>query len=251
MISYIVDFYLILNVCCIMSYNPDFNQRRSRQSRSQSNSGSSSLVTSNQTEQPRIAGQQVLQSLASLAARSNGNTQASGQLSQPAGVVVDTLPPTEENADGQIDIGNAMSQVLQSPALNGLLAGVSQQTGIGSPNALRNIMEQLTQNPAMQNTVNQIAQQIDNHDLGNMFSSLGGCQGGGFDLSRMMQQMMPIVSHALGGVSTGPQPTLAMGPDLMGSRSTRDVVSTVENSQVCVHFISVGLKILVFMELSK
>ncbi|XP_027149385.1 ubiquitin-like domain-containing protein CIP73 isoform X1 [Coffea eugenioides] len=206
-------------------------KRRSRQSRSQGNSGSSSLVTSNQTEQPRIAGQQVLQSLASLAARSNGNTQASGQLSQPAGVVVDTLPPTEENADGQFDIGSSMSQVLQSPALNGLLAGVSQQTGIGSPNALRNIMEQLTQNPAMRNTVNQIAQQIDNHDLGNMFSSLGGCQGGGFDLSRMMQQMMPIVSQALGGVSTGPQPTLAMGPDLMGSRSTMDVVSTVENSQ--------------------
>lgn len=217
-------------------------KRRSRQSMSQGNSGSSSLVTCNQTEPPRVAGQQVLQSLAALAARSNGNTQASGQLSQPAGVVVDTQPPTEENADGQFDIGNAMSQVLQSPALNGLLAGVSQQTGIGSPNALRNIMEQLTQSPAMRSTVNQIAQQIDNHDLGNMFSSLGAGQGGGFDLSRMMQQMMPIVSQALGGVSTGPQPTLAMEPDLMGSRSRRDFVSTVENSQIDVQQVARGIE---------
>lgn len=189
------------------------------------------MVTSNQTEQPRNAGQQILQSLASLPAGSNASTQASRQLSQPAGVVTDALPAAEENADGQFDMGNAMSHILQSPALNGLLAGVSQQTGIGSPNALRNIMEQLTQSPAMRNTVNQLAQQIDNHDLGNMFSSLGGGQGGGFDLSRMMQQMMPIVSQALGGVSTGPPTALAMGPT--DSISRRDDASAVENSQVC------------------
>ncbi|KAL3514839.1 hypothetical protein ACH5RR_027556 [Cinchona calisaya] len=203
-------------------------KRRSRKSRSQGKSSDRSLVTSNQTEQPRIIGQQVLQSLA---ASSNANTQASGHLSQSAGLVMDTQPATEENADGQFDIGNAMSQVLQSPALNGLLAGVSQQTGIGSPDALRNIMEQLTQNPSMQNTVNQIAQQIDNHGLGNMFTSLGGGQGGGFDLSRMMQQMMPIVSQSLGSVSSVPPPTHAMGPNLMDRRSRRDVVSAVENSQ--------------------
>ncbi|KAL3505459.1 hypothetical protein ACH5RR_035300 [Cinchona calisaya] len=216
--------------------------RRTRQSKSQGNSGDSSLVNSNQTEQPRIAGQQVLQSLASLAARSNVNTQASGQLSQPAGLVMDTVPATEENADGQFGVANAMSQVLQSPSLDGLLAGVSQQTGIGSPNALRNMMEQLTQNPAMQNTVNQIAQQIDNHDLGNMFSSLGGGQGGGFDLSRMIQQMMPIVSQALSGVSTGPPPTLARVPDLTDGRS-RDVVSTVENSEIDIQQVARGIEL--------
>lgn len=219
-----------------MAYNLEmqlFNQRQTKQSRSQGGSGDSSLVTSNLTEQPRIAGHQVLQSLASLAARSNANTQALGQLSQPAGVVMDTVPATEQNANGQFDVGNAMSQVLQSPALNGLLEGVSQETGIGSSNALRSMMEQLTQSPAMQNMVNQIAQQIDHHDLGNMFSSLDGGQGGGFDLSRMIQQMLPVVSQALGGVSTGGRPpTLATGPDLTDSRSRRDVATAVENAEV-------------------
>lgn len=108
----------------------------------------------------------------------------------------------------QFDPASVMSQVLNSPALNGLLSGVSQQTGVGSPDVLRNMLGQLTQSPAMMNTVNQIARQMDDQHLGNMFSGLGGGGqggggggGGGFDLSSMIQQMMPIVSQALGGGS--------------------------------------------------
>uniref|UniRef100_A0A7N0V0D8 Uncharacterized protein n=1 Tax=Kalanchoe fedtschenkoi TaxID=63787 RepID=A0A7N0V0D8_KALFE len=105
---------------------------------------------------------------------------------------------------GQIDPANLMSQVIQSPALNGLLSGVSQQSGLGSPDVLRNMLTQFTQNPAMVNVVNQIAQQVDDQDVGGMLSGMGE-QGGGIDFSRMIQQMMPIVSQALGGVRPGVQ----------------------------------------------
>ncbi|KAL9675712.1 hypothetical protein QQ045_003917 [Rhodiola kirilowii] len=109
-----------------------------------------------------------------------------------------------EGAGGQIDTANLMSQVIQSPALNGLLSGVSQQSGLGSPDVLRNMLTQFTQNPAMANVVNQIAQQVDDQDVGGMLSGMGG-QGGGIDFSRMIQQMMPVVPQALGGVRPGAQ----------------------------------------------
>lgn len=117
--------------------------------------------------------------------------------------------PTSDPASGQLDPSAIMNQVIASPALDGLLSGVSNQTGIGSPDVLRNMLGQLTQNPAMMNTVNQIAQQIDgNQDLSNMFAGMGGNSrggggGGGFDLSSMMQQMMPMVAQAFSGGGSG------------------------------------------------
>ncbi|KAI3710848.1 hypothetical protein L2E82_40642 [Cichorium intybus] len=113
------------------------------------------------------------------------------------------VPASSPAGGAQIDPA-AMNQMLASPAVDGLLSGVSSQTGIGSPDMLRNMLGQLTQNPAMMNTVNQIAQQIDgNQDLSNMFSGGGGGGGGGFDLSGMIQQMMPIVAQAFGGGGSG------------------------------------------------
>lgn len=104
-------------------------------------------------------------------------------------------------------MASVMSQVLQSPALNGLLSGVSQQTGAGSPDALRNMLQQFTQSPQMRNVVNQIAQQVDTEEVESMFGETGG-QGGGLDISRMFQQMMPIVSRALAGGGGGSGPAL-------------------------------------------
>ncbi|KAE8684471.1 hypothetical protein F3Y22_tig00111129pilonHSYRG00100 [Hibiscus syriacus] len=106
----------------------------------------------------------------------------------------------------------AVSQVLQSPALNGLLAGFSEQTGVGSPDDFRNMFQQLTQSPQIMNTVSQLAQQVDSQDIGNMFSGIGGSQSGGIDLSRMVQQMMPIVTQALGCGSGAPPPFPAAEP---------------------------------------
>ncbi|KAJ0778949.1 hypothetical protein HanPI659440_Chr06g0221181 [Helianthus annuus] len=118
--------------------------------------------------------------------------------------------PTSNPSGDQVDPTAIMNQVIESPALDGLLSEVSNQTGIGSPDALRNMLGQLTQNPAMMNVVNQIAQQIDDdQDMNNMFASMGGPSGGGggddggFDLSSMIQQMMPVVAQAFGGGSSG------------------------------------------------
>ncbi|KAI3707021.1 hypothetical protein L6452_25181 [Arctium lappa] len=104
---------------------------------------------------------------------------------------------------GQLDPATTMNQVMQNPALQGLLAGDSNQPGSGSPDFFRNILGQLAQNPAMMNTINQLAQQMDgNQDIASMLAGMGGFGGGGggsgnLDMSSMVQQMMPFVSQAL------------------------------------------------------
>lgn len=207
-------------------------QRRNKPSKSPGNIGSGSSAPSGQTE-PVVVGQQVLQSLAT---RNNPNIQPTGQVSHSSRESEGSSQTRGQNSGGQFDAA-AMSEVLQSPALNSLLSGVSQQTGIGSPDALRNMLGQFTQNPAMRNTVNQLAQQMESNDLGNMFASTGGGQGGGFDFSRMLQQMMPIVSQALGGVSASSSPTPSLRPDHIGSRSRREGTTVNETSQVSLQWL--------------
>lgn len=147
----------------------------------------SSSSSINQSQQTRTDGQHILQTIAGHGSAVNLRN-ANRPFQQP-------MP----SAGSQIDVSGLMSQVLHSPALNGLFEGVSQQTGVESPDGLRNMLQQFTQSPQLMNTVNQIAQQVGSQDMGNMFSGMGRGQGGGVDLSRMLQQMMPIVSQALGG----------------------------------------------------
>ncbi|RAL50426.1 hypothetical protein DM860_016893 [Cuscuta australis] len=166
-------------------------KRRIRQSKSQA-SADIAASSSSQDEQFVRDGQQILQSLASL---------NPGLPSHPAR---GTTYNSSFGGNEQPAISNVMSQVLQSPALSNLLGGISQQTALGSPDALRNMMQQVTQSPGLMNTVNQIAQQIDPQDLGSMISGLRVGQGGGsssVDFSSMLQQLMPLVSQALGGAS--------------------------------------------------
>lgn len=143
-----------------------------------------------------------------------------------------------QRSDDQLDAANAVSQVLQSPSLNGLLSGVSQQTGVGSPDVFRNMLQQLTQSPQIMNTVSQLAQQVDSQDIGNMFSGLGGGQGGGLDLSRMVQQMMPIVSQALGRGASAPPPVPAVEPK---SQVQHDGRKSSEADKPCDHNLQVFL----------
>ncbi|KAM7258345.1 hypothetical protein ACFE04_014086 [Oxalis oulophora] len=188
--------------------------RRSKQPESQAGK-SLDGQTSNQ--------QQILQTLASgLAMNRPGSSNSS---LQPGSSV--------QNASA-----NAMSQALQSPALNGLLSGFSEQTGVGSPDMLRTMLQQFTQNPEIMNTVSQIAQQVDGQELEGMFSGRGGAgQGGGLDLSRMVQQMMPVVTRALSSGRTGSQsfPSMETGlPQLDAPRSSgvvdaRAVAERIEN----------------------
>ncbi|KAL3641638.1 hypothetical protein CASFOL_012453 [Castilleja foliolosa] len=198
-------------------------KRRASLSRPQANSdGASSSAAA--------VGQQVLQSLASLSSSGGANPPSSGHPSVPARGVLGNMPSARQNTNNDnIDIADAMSQALGNSSLDGLLAGVSQQTGVGSPDMLRNMLQQFTQNPAMGNMMNQIAQQIDGQDLGSVFSGGGGQAGGGFDLSRMMQQMMPIVSQALGGMS---QQNPTPGPGLLENSSRRDVGPTNDDPQI-------------------
>ncbi|XP_047322118.1 ubiquitin-like domain-containing protein CIP73 [Impatiens glandulifera] len=177
---------------------------RSQDRRSSSESGGSD--DSNVEEQMRVHAHQVLETLKSFTDRSPETPSArqmSMQRTERGGV------GGGQSSNAQFDIASAMSQVLNNPAFSGLLAGVSEQAGVGSPEMLRDMMMQITQNPGMRNTITQMAQQFEGQDLGNMFGSFGragpgGAGGGGMDLSSMFQQMMPLVSQMLGGGSTVP-----------------------------------------------
>ncbi|KAG8494316.1 hypothetical protein CXB51_012120 [Gossypium anomalum] len=182
------------------------NQAKSSLSTRDTGTTSSSLDESLST---RMTGQKILQSLASQS--SSMNRVEDDSLSSNPGIQSNRSSGVQ-SSDDQLDVANAVSQVLQSPAINGLLAGVSEQTGVGSPDVFKNMLRQLTQSPQIMNTVNQIAQEVDSQDIGNMFSGLGGGQGGGVDLSRMVQQMMPIVSQALGQGASAPPPFHAVEP---------------------------------------
>lgn len=159
-----------------------------------------------------MSGHQVLQSVASRSSRVSADDTGAGQLPQSGGSNPESRPLGQQSSGAQFDAANVMSNVIHSPEMNGLLAGVSEQTGVGSPNVLRNMLQQLTMNPQIMSTVSQIAQQVESQDLGNMFSGLGSGQSGGIDLSRIMQQMMPVVSQVLGG---GPasQPSSRVEPE--------------------------------------
>ncbi|EPS73676.1 hypothetical protein M569_01081, partial [Genlisea aurea] len=172
-------------------------KRRARQARSARGGG--------EGDASHVFGQQVLQSLAS-SLSSSGRNLNRVPVETPSGGVerLNHRATDRQNTDDQSDVTDTMSQLLQSPSLDGVLAGVSQQIGVGSPDMFRSMLQQFTRNPAIRNTMNNIAQQFDSQNLDGLFS--GGIPGGGggggvgnIDLSRMMQQMMPIVSQALGG----------------------------------------------------
>ncbi|KAL0347456.1 UNVERIFIED_CONTAM: Ubiquitin-like domain-containing protein CIP73 [Sesamum calycinum] len=150
------------------SLQPKSQDRQPRVQAKNSDGASSST----QKQKPGPGGKQVLQSRASLPTRGDANPPYSGRSSDIARGAIGSAPTAEQNVYGHTDVADAMSQFLHNPSLDDLLAGVSQQTGVGSPDMLRNMLQQFTQNPAMRGTVNQIAQQIDSHDLGSMFSGL-------------------------------------------------------------------------------
>ncbi|XP_028064746.1 large proline-rich protein bag6-B-like isoform X5 [Camellia sinensis] len=209
-------------------------KRRIRQQRSQGKGSDGATSSSpSQNQQTGANAQQFLQSLVNTR---NTNSLSSAQMPPALGHLTQSLQMGGQGASGQVDAASAMSQFLHNPALNGLLAGVSEQTGVGSPNVFRNMLEQLTQNPNMMNTVNQIAQQFGGQDLGNMFSGVGSGQGGGIDLTSMVQQMMPMVSQVLGGGSAIPQSIPAARPDPQPQynerRLSKDEKANDQNSQV-------------------
>ncbi|KAG7604610.1 putative Ubiquitin domain-containing protein [Arabidopsis thaliana] len=160
------------------------------------------------------SGQQLLQSLFSGSSRSDETGLRRGQ-----------------GSDDRVDVSSAMSQVLESPVLDGLLAGVSRQAGVNSPNMLRNMLQQFTQNPQIMNTVQQIAQQVDGQEIENMMSGGAQGEGGGFDFSRMVQQMMPLVSRAFSQGGPLPHPATIQPDDRQPSQvNVQSMAQMIEHS---------------------
>ncbi|CAL5373147.1 unnamed protein product [Camellia sinensis] len=106
------------------------------QPRSLSKGSDATSSAPSQNQQTRTNGQQILQSLANMR---NTNSTSSGQLPPALGRIMESVQMGGQGADGQFDAASVMSQVLHSLALNGLLAGVSEQTVVDSSDALRNI----------------------------------------------------------------------------------------------------------------
>ncbi|GAB4828406.1 hypothetical protein Ancab_035404 [Ancistrocladus abbreviatus] len=195
-------------------------KKQSKQSKMpmKSGRGGSSDAASDQAQQVRASGERVLHSLASFGSAANGsdaNAPATRQIPPAMEQVMAGSRPVRQGSDGQLDIANMMSQLVQSPVLGDML-------------------RQFTQNPGAMNTVAQLAQQLNTDDLP-MFAGLGGGQGGGVDLSRMVQQMMPIVSQALtgGSVLSEPFPTMDQSrPENANRRLSSRDSSYDQNSQV-------------------
>ncbi|KAJ6352014.1 hypothetical protein OIU76_001266 [Salix suchowensis] len=188
-------------------------KRRTRQPKSIAGSADSETTNThlNQNPDTGIIGQQCLQSLAFHSSGTNRNITPPDPVAPSPAQVMEGRPPINLSSDGQLDTASVVSQVLHSPVIDNLLTGLSEQTGVGSSNVFRNMLQQLTQNPQIMNTVSQIAQQVDNQGLGNMLSGLGNGQGGGIDLSAMVRQMMPVVSQVL--VRGSPTPQLFPTPE--------------------------------------
>ncbi|XP_026397208.1 large proline-rich protein BAG6-like isoform X2 [Papaver somniferum] len=204
--------------------------KRGRQGSSQGKNAndatSSGVPTSNQNQQAITSGQQILQSL--VARSSNARTDSNGVSDQIMGARPSAVPAS----NSQFDAAGMMSQVLNSPALNGLLSGVSEQAGMGSPDGLRGMLDQFTRNPAMMNMINQVGQQIGGgQDLGGMFSGMGRGQGGGLDLSSMVQQMMPIVTQALSRGASFPESSREVEPQPQEQPMEIGTVMESENSR--------------------
>ncbi|KAI3852249.1 hypothetical protein MKX03_028401 [Papaver bracteatum] len=204
--------------------------KRGRQGSSQGKNAndatSSGVPTSNQNQQAITSGQQILQSL--VARGSNVRTDSNGVSDQIMGARPSAVPAS----NSQFDAAGMMSQVLNSPALNGLLSGVSEQAGMGSPDGLRGMLDQFTRNPSMMNMINQVGQQIGGgQDLGGMFSGMGRGQGGGLDLSSMVQQMMPIVTQALSRGASFPESSREVEPQTQEQPMEIGTVRESENSR--------------------
>ncbi|KAF5200530.1 Cytoplasmic trna 2-thiolation protein [Thalictrum thalictroides] len=151
-------------------------QRRSTQVRSQKNVGGTDRAPpANENQQSISRGEQVLQSLVSHGSNANAS-DASGPSGKLRPAFAQSIPTGRPNPVG--------------------LVLLMFEKHVGTI---------YTQSPSIRNTLDSIVQQIDGQELSN-FAGMGRGQGGGIELSRMVQQMMPNVSQALTRGPTTPEP---------------------------------------------
>lgn len=172
-------------------------------------------VSVDQHSQSSIArGKNVLQALLSQRVSDDHRADENGSSAVlPNGLaeMFGNMVPGGRPGNGRVDVGDIMSQLLRTPTMSNFISGMAEQTGSGPPRALSSMMEQVTRSPALRNTMQQMTEQLAEHgdDLGNMLSGMGGSQDS-FDFSKVLQQMMPLVSQVLGGASGG----TSSGPSL-------------------------------------
>ncbi|KAG9442114.1 hypothetical protein H6P81_017968 [Aristolochia fimbriata] len=188
-------------------------KRRSRQPKPQENVSGIESSSANQTEQSIARGQQVLKSLISRGASNQNRSNSSQSAVQPpvSDQFRESLPSNAQGGDHghrQVDAAGLMSQMLASPAIDNLLSGMSQQAGFLPTGGLRGMLEQITDSPSMRNVINQFAGQVE----GNMVPGLESGQRGPVDMSRLFQQLMPVLSQAVGGMLNGPGPSSVPSP---------------------------------------
>lgn len=188
-------------------------QRRSRVAKPSGTSSDSGEAV-NTSSVPRsqeavLMGQQALQALVSRGANVSSGSVTTSQAPSSIPRSAAGMPLRRPGGEGQVDIGSMLSSVLNSPMFGNLMSNVAAQTGTESPADVRNIMEDLTQNRAVMDTLSSMVQNVDVPQRGQ----------GGFDLSRMMQQMMPVVSQVLGGATPR-----AAGTNNTGDESVSDAV---------------------------
>ncbi|XP_074584201.1 uncharacterized protein LOC141840189 isoform X2 [Curcuma longa] len=187
-------------------------------------------------------GQELLRSIVSQVSDGNGDNMnsSSGPFPSALNQLAGSLSFGGQGSREQVDADDLMSQVLRGPTFNNFLTNVVEQTGLGSPAALRGMLEQCIQSPVMMNTMNNIVQQVEGQDLGSMIRGSAGSQGG-IDFSSMMRQMMPIVSQVIGRVPSQ-SPSVSVNESEPQSQSNDTIrpeeridESKLQSSQIDLH----------------
>uniref|UniRef100_A0A0D9WZ46 Ubiquitin-like domain-containing protein n=1 Tax=Leersia perrieri TaxID=77586 RepID=A0A0D9WZ46_9ORYZ len=173
-------------------------KRRSRTAKPPGSTGEALNSSGISNSQDAVSmGQQVLQALASQNTNVSRSRVADAQPPSTTSQFSGGMLPRRQSGEGQVDFGSMISSVLNNPVFGNLLSNVADQAGMGSAGDLRSMVEECAQSPAIMDTMNNIVQNVDGSGRGQ----------GGIDLSRMMQQMMPVVSQVLGGAGAHPTGT--------------------------------------------
>ncbi|XP_044955557.1 ubiquitin-like domain-containing protein CIP73 isoform X2 [Hordeum vulgare subsp. vulgare] len=192
---------------------PKRRSKVAKPSGTSSNSGEAVNTSSAPRSQEAVLmGQQALQALVSRGANASSGSVTTSQAPSSTPRSAAGMTMRRPGGEGQVDIGSMISSVLNSPVFGSLMSNVAGQPGMESSADVRNIMEDLTQNRAVMDTLSSMVQNMDAPQRGQ----------GGFDLSRMMQQMMPVVSQVLGGPAARPA-----GTDVQPRQNDRDVSDAV------------------------
>ncbi|KAF7082030.1 hypothetical protein CFC21_085915 [Triticum aestivum] len=166
---------------------PKRRSRATKLSGTSSDSGEAVNTSSvPRSQEAVLRGQQALQALVSRGANASSGSVTASQAPSSTPRSAAGMPLRRPGGEGQVDLGR-----------------------MDSPADVRNIMEDLTQNRAVMDTLSSMVQNVDVPQRGGQ---------GGFDLSSMMQQMMPVVSQVLGGAS----PRRA-GTDVQPRQNDREV----------------------------